>query len=131
MTQSGSSRRAEKSAKKIHIWFPSPLQGHSMLPEDRWVAKGLMESLQGPKFLFVWLVKTSGVKDRNGTGLDLARSGLKQAGTVLSYPGLDRPQQDLLCLIQLAFRSTEHLCSHSCLGPWETLHGVSLLGDVS
>lgn len=87
-----------------------------------------MQSSQCPELLFVWLVETSGVKDRNGTGLELAGAGLKQAGPALAHPGLNRSQQDSLCLIQLAFQSTEHLCS---CGPWEMLHGVSLLGDVA
>ena len=68
-----------------------------------------MQSSQCPKLLFVWLVETSGVKDQNGMGLELAGAGLKQAGPVLSYPGLNRSQQDLLCLIQLAFQGAEHL----------------------
>lgn len=57
--------------------------------------------------------------------------GVKPAGPVLSHLGLDRSQQDLFCLIQLAFQGTEYLCSHSCLGPWELLRAVAFLGDVS
>jgi len=90
-----------------------------------------MQSSPWPKLLFVWLVETSGVKDQHGTGLEFAGARLKQAGPVLPYPGLDRSQQDLLFLIQLAFQSTEHLCSRSCLAPWEALHSVLMLGNVS
>ncbi|KAJ7403299.1 hypothetical protein BTVI_78425 [Pitangus sulphuratus] len=46
----------------------------------------------------------SGVKDQKGTGLKLAGAGLKQAGSIQPYPGLNRSQQDFLCLIQLAFQ---------------------------
>ncbi|KAJ7407743.1 hypothetical protein WISP_125034 [Willisornis vidua] len=59
--------------------------------------------------------ETSGVKDQKETSLKLVGAGLKKAGSILSYPGLNRSQQDLLCLIQLAFQSTK------CAGMWDNM----------
>lgn len=74
------------------------------------------------------MVETSGINDKSGTGVGACWGWFEAIRTCCV---LSRSQQDLLCLIQLAFQSTEHLCSCSCLGPWEMLHGAVLLGDVS
>lgn len=90
-----------------------------------------MQGSPWPNFLCFQLVETSAVKDQSGMGLEPARGWREASRPVLSHLGLYRSQQDLFCLIQLAFQGTEYLCSHSCLGPWEMLRGASLLGDVS
>lgn len=116
-----------KNSHLLSFIFPGPFNSY----QKTGVAKGLMQSSPWPRLLFIQLVETSGVKDQNGMSLELAGAGLKQPRPVLPYPDLNRSQQNLLCCIQLAFQSTEHLCPCSCLGAQETLHGVSFFGDVS
>lgn len=93
-----------KVSSKIPIWFPSSFQGHSVVTSKQ----------LGSKRPYV---------NFRMTLIAICESSRNQWG--------QWPEWDLLCLIQLPFQSTEHLCSCSCFGPWEMLQSVRLLGDVS